>query len=186
MERQSFFRRVILPIALVIGVMVLSSHIYDAARHITNRTLHSILAHTGASLMFLSIWLGAIFGNTIAFFRGAGFGERLLVCLVPPLIWSAKILADLVGIFTTGEFFYLFLHHFILGCPLVALLCMGVSEIWCRIIAVKKNGNRSIKVFALNNTSLLAISFILVFLMLWKGGHTYYYLYLDFYTKIFL
>lgn len=186
MKRQSFFRRVIFPIVLVSGVMVISILIYDAARQITNRTLHSILAHSSAIFMFLSIWLGALFGNTIAFFRGAGFGERLLVCLVPPLLWCAKVLAGLVGIFSSAEFIYLFFHHFILGCPLVALLCMGVSEIWCRIIAGKKSGDRSIKVFALSNTSVLVISFILVFLMLWKGGHTYYYIYMDLYTKLFL
>jgi hypothetical protein len=90
------------------------------------------------------------------------------------------------GIFSSGEFLYLFLHHFILGCPLVALLCMGVSEIWCRIFAGRKYGDKSIRVFALSNTSLLVVSFILVFLMLWKGGHAYYYLYMDLYTKIFL
>jgi hypothetical protein len=186
MKRQSFLHRVIFPIALVLAVMVLSIHTYDGARYIANRALHSIMVHTGAIFMFLSIWLGALFGNTIAFFRGAGFGERLLVCLVPPLVWNAKILSGLVGIFSSGEFLYLFLHHFILGCPLVALLCMGVSEIWCRIVAGRKYGDKSIRVFALSNTSLLVVSFILVFLMLWKGGHAYYYLYMDLYTKIFL
>jgi hypothetical protein len=41
-------------------------------------------------------------------------------------------------------------------------------------------------VFALSNSLVLIISFTLVFLMLWNGGHAYYYLYMDMYTKLFL
>ncbi|GEM_PF-6786548 len=39
--------------------------------------------------MFAGIWLGAMIANTLAFFRGATFGERLLVCLVTPMAWDA-------------------------------------------------------------------------------------------------
>jgi len=186
MIRQGFFRRVVFPIALVMGVMILSINVYDFSRQIQNRTLHFILSNGSAILMFLSIWLGALFANTIAFFRGATFSERMGVCLATPIVWCAKTLAGFIGLYSMGEFFFLFLHHFIIGCPLVALLCMAVSEIWCRMIAAKKAGDASIKVFALPNTTLLIISFTAVVLMLWKGGHSYYYLYMDAYTKLFL
>lgn len=186
MQRQSFSRRVVFPIILVLGAMIISINVYDFSRHIENRTLHSILSNGGAILMFISIWLGAFFANTIAFFRGATFAERIATCLATPVVWCAKILSDFIGIYSAGEFFFLFLHHFIIGCPLVALLCMGISEIWCRIIARKRAGDESIKVFAPGNTSLLIISFTAVFLMLWNGGHSYYYLYLGMYTKLFL
>lgn len=186
MREQSYFRRVFFPIFLVMGVMIISINVYDFSRRIDNRTLHAILSNGGAIFMFISIWLGALFANTIAFFRGATFAERFLVCLTTPVVWCIKILADFIGIYSVGEFFFLFLHHFILGCPLVALLCMGISEIWCRIIARKRAGAESIRVFAPGNTSLLIISFTAVFLMLWNGGHSYYYLYLDMYTKLFL
>lgn len=186
MKRQGFFRRIIFPIILVMGTMILSIQVYDLSRHIADRTLHQILSNAGAIFMFLSIWLGAFFANTIAFFRGATFKERLLVCLFTPVVWCAKILYGFWGLYSTGEFFYLFLHHFILGCPLVALLCMGISEIWCRIIVRRRTGDLSTKVFALNNTLLLLLSLTAVFGMLWKGGHAYYYLYMDVYAGIFL
>ena len=186
MKRQSFIRRALFPAILLLAVMIISINVYDLSRHIENRTLHGILSNGSAIFMFFSIWLGALFANTIAFFRGATFAERLLVCLITPAVWSAKILASFIGIFTTGEFFYLLLHHFIIGCPLVALLCMGISEIWCRMIARKKTGDKSIKIFALSNSALLIVSFTAVFLMLWNGGHSYYYLYMDVYTKLFL
>lgn len=182
---RDFFRRVVFPIALVMGIMILSINVYDFSRQIQNRTLHFILANSSAILMFLSIWLGALFANTIAFFRGATFTERMGVCLATPIVWCAKILTGFTGLYSMGEFFFLFLHHFIIGCPLVALLCMGISEIWCRMIAAKKAGDASIKIFALPNTTLLIISFTAVVLMLWKGGHSYYYLYMDAYTKLF-
>jgi len=186
MKRQRFLRRVASPIILVLGVMIASINIYNFSRHIDSRSLHLILSNFGALFMFLSIWLGALFGNTIAFFRGASFGERLIVSLVPPLVWCAKILYDFIGIYSVGEYFFLVFHHFILGCPLVALLCMGVSEIWCRLIAKRKPGYGSPKVFALSNSLVLIVSFTAVFLMLWNGGHSYYYLYMDMYTKLFL
>lgn len=186
MVRQSFFRRVVVPILLVMGTMIVSINAYNISRHVENRTLHSILSNAGAIFMFLSIWLGALFGNTIAFFRGASFGERLVVCLATPLIWCAKIFYDFIGVYSVGEYFFLAFHHFMLGCPMVALLCMGISEIWCRIFAKVKSGDRSIRVFALSNSLVLIISFTLVFLMLWNGGHSYYYLYMDMYTKLFL
>lgn len=186
MQRQGLFRRVMLPILLVLGVMVASINVYNLARFIEHRLLHLILSHIGAIFMFLSIWLGALFGNTLAFFRGASFGERLTVCLVPPLVWCAKILYDFIGIYSVGEYFFLIFHHFILGCPLVALLCMGISEIWCRLIAKRKAAYGSPKIFALSNSLVLIVSFALVFFMLWNGGHFYYYLYMDIYTKLFL
>ena len=186
MAKQRFFRRVVFPILLVIGFIIGSINVYNFARHIENRTLHLILSNAGTVFMFLSIWLGALFGNTIAFFRGASLGERLVVCLVPPLVWCAKIVYDFIGIYSVGEYFFLVFHHFIIGCPLVALLCMGISEICCRVIANRKPGYGSPKVFALSNSLVLIIGFTLVFLMLWNGGHSYYYLYMDLYSKFFL
>ena len=186
MEKQGFYRRVFFPIILVVGVMLVSINLYNYSRFIEHHALHLVVSHTGAVFIFLSVWLGALFGNTIAFFRGASFGERIIVCLVPALLRCALILYDFIGIYSAAEFLFLFFHHIIIGCPLVALLCMGISEIWCRIIARRKTGDRAIKVFALNNTLVLVLSFISVFAMLWNGGHFYYYLYMDVYTRLFL
>lgn len=186
MEKQNLYRRVLFPIILVVGVMLISINLYEVSRRIDLHVLHLAVSHTSAVFIFLSVWLGALFGNTIAFFRGASFSERIIVCLVPALFRCALILNDFIGIYSAAEFFFLFVHHIIIGCPLVALLCMGISEIWCRIIARRKTGDRSIKVFALNNTLVLVLSFLSVFGMLWNGGHFYYYLYMDVYTRLFV
>jgi hypothetical protein len=165
--------------------MVASSLVYDFARTVENPALHRGLAHAGAAVMFISIWLGAFIAHPIAFFRGAGFGERLLAGVATAVIWSATVLSRFIGIYSPGEFAFLFLHHLVLGAPLVSLLGMALSEIICRAIAKRRTGNPSMRVFAWHSTLTLAVSLTLVVIMLWKGGHSYYYWYMDLYTKIF-
>jgi hypothetical protein len=65
MNRQRFFRRVVLPAAFVLAVMIISTNIYDLSRHVESRLLHGFLANGSAVFMFLSIWLGAFFANTL-------------------------------------------------------------------------------------------------------------------------
>jgi len=175
-----------MPILVVMGVMILSGYLYDFSRRLENRSLHWFLSHSGALLLFLSLWLGALFSNTLAFFKGASFGERMVVCLVPPVVWAAQVLYGFVGLFSSGEIFFLLFHHFILGCVMVALLGMALSDIGCRWINRRRNQEPDYPVFVYGNTILLVVSFILVSVMLWNGGHSYYYWYMEIYAKIFL
>ena len=186
MKKRSVFQRAVLPVLVLLGVMILSINMYNMARHVETRALHMLLAHGSAFLMFLSIWLGALFVNTVSFFRGATFSERLVICLATPVVWCIKVLTDFAGIYSLGEFIFIFVHNLILGCPVVALLCMGVSEIWCRIIERRRTGDGSIRIFSINNSMALLTGFGLTFLMLWNGGHSYYYFYMDIYTLLFL
>ena len=92
--------------------------------------------------MFVSIWLGAFIAHPIAFFRGAGYGERMLAGTATAMIWSATVLAGFIGIYSPEEFVFLFFHHLVLGAPVVSLLCMAISEIICRTIARRKTGDQ--------------------------------------------
>ena len=184
--KQSLARRLLFPVALVTGLMVASSLMYDQARTIENQILHRGLAHLSAIVMFASIWLGAFIAHPIAFFRGAGYGERMLAGTATAMIWSAAVLARFIGIYSPAEFLFLFFHHLVLGAPVVSLLCMAISEIVCRAVARRKTGDETLRVFAWQSTLTLAISLTLVVTMLWKGGHTYYYWYMDLYTKLFI
>lgn len=124
--------------------------------------------------------------NTLAFFRGATFGERLLVCLITPMVWDAKVLSDFIGIFSGAEVLYACFHAVILGPIFVALLCMGISEIWCRIIDRRRTGDRSVKIMEFKSGLVLIVGFVMTFLLLYNGGHSFYYLYMDMYSRIFL
>jgi hypothetical protein len=186
MVKESVSRRIVFPIALVLGVMIISINLYNLSPRVLRPPWHGLLANTSAALMFAAIWLGALFANTIAYFRGASFKERLLVCLVTPLAWAAKTWTDFFGIFTPWEILFVLLHHLILGAPVVALLCMGLSEIFCRIIHKIRFKGDQVRILGLANVSVLLIGLLSTVLMLWNGGHDYYYRYMDLYTYLFL
>ena len=183
---QSAFRRIMLPAGIVLFLMIVSINLYNGSRWWEPQWLHAIFANLSAAAMFLSIWLGAMIANTIAFLNGASFRERCLVCLVTPVVWDAKVMYDFIGIYSWPEFFFLFLHSIILGPIAVALLCMGLSEIWCRLIVRRSAGRRSVKVFELKSVAVLAIGLIMTVILLFNGGMTYYFFYMDLYTRLFL
>ncbi len=186
MEKQSFSRRILFPIALVMGTMIISINAYDLSRSIENQTLHQSIAHISAVLMFLSIWLGALFANTIAFFRGASFGERLIVCLATPIVWCTKSILYFRGFRTVGEMIFLIFFPVFIGTLAVAVLCMGLSEIWCRIIYRRRSEYADLKIFELSNTLALIIGIGLTTLFLWHGGLFYAYnIYMAAYEYIF-
>jgi hypothetical protein len=186
MEKQPVLKRIILPAGIVLCLMIVSINLYNYSRWWRPQALHAFFANFSAALMFISIWLGAMIANTMAFFRGASFKERLLVCLVTPIIWDAKVISDFIGIYSPAEILFACFHAVIMGTIFVALLCMGISEIWCRMIYRRRTGNMTVKVFEFKSVLVLIIGFIMSFILLYNGGHTFYYLYMEAYTKLFL
>lgn len=186
MRKKPVLHRIVFPAGIVLILMVVSINLYNWSRWWQPQWLHDLFANFSAAGMFMSIWLGAMIANTLSFFKGATFGERLLVCLVTPLIWSAKVLCDFIGIYSWPEFLFVCLHAVIMGPIFVALLCMGISEIWCRAIHRRRTGNQSVKIFEFKSALALIIGFIMTFVLLYNGGHSFYYLYMTVYTKLFL
>ncbi|MBN1531375.1 MAG: hypothetical protein JXA20_01805 [Spirochaetes bacterium] len=186
MERQSFSRRVIFPLSVVLTVLVASSLLYDATGHIAGRALKAAVLYPSAVLMLLSLWLGPLFSNTVAFARGASTAERFLVSLSVPLLWTAKTYLSFIGIYSPGELVYLFFHPFIFGNLGVNVLCMGISELisWRRLRRrMPEASPRALKPLTV---ALLAAGFAVTALGLWNGGHSYYYHYMDIYTALFI
>jgi hypothetical protein len=186
MEKKPVLQRIVFPAAVVLGLMIVSMNLYNASRWWKPQVLHAVFIHLSALGMFAGIWLGALIANTLAFFRGATFGERLLVCLITPIVWDAKVLSDFIGIFSGPELLYACFHAVTLGTIFVAFLCMGLSEIWCRIIYRRRTGNHSVTIMDFKSGLVLIIGFVMTFLLLYNGGHSFYYLYMDMYARIFL
>ena len=184
MEKQSAIRRIIVPIIPVLAAMIISINAYDFSMKIPAGTLKTIVVYVSVLIMFASVWLGPLLANTLAFFRGATFTERMLASLVTPAVWIAKTYTWFIGIYSFGELAYLILHPFVLGNIGVNLLCAGISELICRG-RVRKHGG-GIPLFAAGNMSVLAAGIVITFAGLWNGGHTYYYYYMDVYTWLFL
>jgi hypothetical protein len=182
MEKQSAIRRIIVPAIPVLSAMIISINVYDLSMKITPGTLKT--AVVSVMIMFASVWLGPLLANSLAFFRGASFPERMLVSLITPAVWIAKTYGYFIGIYSFGELVYLILHPFILGNIGVNLLCIGISELACRGRLRSRGGD--IPLFASGNTAVLVAGAVIAFAGLWNGGHTYYYYYMDVYSWLFL
>ncbi len=185
MEQSSRFKRMVLPAGLALLVMVISINTYDLSKNIGHRGLHLLLSHLSAVFMFLSIWVGALFVSSMAYFKGATFSERLLASLVTPVVWDLKVLWDFVGIYSAGEVLFALLHHIILGPIVVNLMCVGISGILCSRVMVKRTGDMSYR-WTWSSLSVLLLGFFLTVVFLWNGGHSYYYFYMDMYTLLFM
>ena len=186
MERQSIGRRIVFPIAMILAGMIIALNLYDFARTIEGGGLHSFVVNLSVILMVLSIWMGAMIANTIAYFRGASFPERLLVSMFTPVVFLLKQWLGIWGIFSVGEFFFLLLHHVILSAVVINLIGMGFSELWCRIIHRVKSRDPAVKLFQVGNMAVLFLGCGMLTLMFWHFGHFYYYLFMDTYIKLFL
>lgn len=73
MDKKPVFKWIVLPAAIVLGLMIVSIHLFNISRWWEPQWLHNIFALLSAAGMFLSIWLGAMIANNIAFFNGAAF-----------------------------------------------------------------------------------------------------------------
>ncbi|RJP39818.1 MAG: hypothetical protein C4548_11345 [Desulfobacteraceae bacterium] len=184
MKKQTITRRLIFPAAVTLGLMIISINAYDLSGAIQNVLLQEIVVYTSAILMFATIWLGPLFVNTLAFFRGASFSERMLASLITPVVWIAKTYAHFIGIYSFGELVFLILHPLILGNIGVNLLCVGISELICRHRLRAKGG--AIRLFEAPGIAALIAGLIITFAGLWNGGHTYYYYYMDVYSWLFM
>ena len=137
MTKRNLFSRVGIPIAVVMIPMIISVNAYDFVRTVESKGLHQFLANLTAMVMFLTIWLGALIANPISYFMGASFKERILVSIATPVVQAIKIVYGYIGIYSTGETFFLFLHSFVFGLILITLFFMGISELFCRTIKTK-------------------------------------------------
>jgi hypothetical protein len=186
MERQSFLRRVIFPISVVLAVLAASSLIFDSTAHIAGKPLKAALLYPSAALMLLGLWLGPLFSNTVAFARGASVAERFLVSATVPVLWIAKTYLSFIGIYSAGELVFLIFHPFLFGNLGVNTLCMGLSEVISRHRLRKRAPGSAVAVLTPLTVTLLAAGFLVTFLGLWNGGQSYYFYFMDLYTFLFI
>lgn len=184
MEKQSVARRILFPAGLALGIMIVSVNVYKYAGNIESGVIQGVVVYLSAMGMFATIWLGPLFVNSMAFFRGATLPERFLASFVVPVAWIAKTYTFFIGLFSVGELVFLILHPLILGNIGVNLLCVGVSEIVCRQRA-RARGMR-VRLFEAPHMAALVVGMAITFAGLWNGGHTYYYYYMDVYAWLFM
>jgi len=186
MEKLSLFKRAIIPALSVITAMILSGLLYDLSRGAGTGFLRKAILYPSVVIMFLSTWLGPLFLVPIAFHRCAKPIERYVAALAAPIIWTMKTLYYFVGLYSVSELFFLLFHPFILGCIGVNLLCVGSAELVCRALQRRREGKTAIRLTDPAPVSFFALGLVITFLGLWNGGHSYYYIYMDVYSGLFL
>ncbi len=186
MEENPLFKRAIIPAMIIITAMILSGLCYDLSRSLGTGLLRKVILYPSVIIMFLSTWLGPIFVVPMAFRRGAKPLERYLAAMAAPLLWTIKTLYYFTGLYSISELLFLLFHPFVLGCIGVNILCIGSAELVMRHLERRREGRDAIQLFAPGPVLMSVTGLVITFLGLWNGGHSYYYIYMDIYSALFL
>lgn len=184
--KTSYTKRIVFPAAVVLVVMALSFIVYWSAWRIDSYALHRYVSHISAAVLFISIGFGPLLIYPVAYFRGAGAGERIYASLIPPVIWFVKELIRVSEFFTPGETLYFIFNPLNIMIFIGAFGLMGLSELLCRKSMKKRTGQPEkvitfLPVFAM----FMAIVCLYVF-MIWGGGVHMFYIYMEGYKALFL
>lgn len=186
MIQKMFYKRVLIPVCVVMFLMILSINVYNLSPTIsTNHPgLSRVISNVSALFMFISIWLGAFIAHPLAYRAGASFKERVLVGLATPIAWSAKMVYNAGCVYSGWELVYWCFHPLIVGVLATAFLDMGISEIVCRVAYRKKAVIRE-RVIQFSSIIMILTGLIIIPVSLWNGGTFFFYIFVDIYTALF-
>ena len=86
-KKEPFVQRSVKPAAAVFLTAAVSTAVYSMSQDIDVPWLRALAVNISGPLAFASIGFGALLVYPMAFFRGAGAGERILASLFTPLVW---------------------------------------------------------------------------------------------------
>ena len=187
MQKTSFLKRFVVPVAIVLVTMIVTSIIYFhlAWRMDSGNALRPAIAFISAALLFSSIGFGTFLIYPVAFFRGAGVGERIIACLITPLVWNAKELVRVSEFFTVGETLYYGLNTAFLLSVFGVLGQMGLCELICRW-RLNKRSEEPVRVFSPAPVISIVVGLVALYLcLLWGLGVHFFYIYIEGYRALF-
>jgi hypothetical protein len=178
MENSDFTQRIAIPTSIVLIAMILSRIIYF--------NTSATVATLSGIVMFLSIGFGTLLIYPMSFFRGATLFERVMGCLVTPLVWNGIEIYNTSEAFTPAEAIFYGLNILFLGTVSGQFIMMGVSDLCCRWIAGRrgKGERKQSPAFA-----VIAILFGITgvyFVLLWREGAGLMYLFVKIYKILFV
>ncbi len=148
--------RFLFPLLFVIGINLVAGFIYDSAAELSPGFLREILIAVFAPLLFISLWFFAFVGPPLAYYLGAGFGQRLIIAFANPLIWIICVESKLACQYNAIEMIYFFFLPWTFGIVCVTLVEFSLSEIVCRFID-RKRRNSEVKILPANVLTLLVL-----------------------------
>src|SRR4030042_4353563 len=138
MQRASFVKRFWFPTAIA-GLALLASHVvYHPSRLIDNEAIHQEVAFVAGLVHLFVLMGGSLIGYPMAFFMGAKPLERVIACLITPILWTVTEIIRVSEFFTVGESLYYGLNSQVLLFLSLASLQMGLCEMICRWWAQRK------------------------------------------------
>ncbi|MCJ7685822.1 MAG: hypothetical protein MUO68_16190, partial [Desulfobacteraceae bacterium] len=98
--------RFIFPVLIVLAVMCFSKIFYNVSWKIDSPQIHWLVAFISGLTLNLSITFGASVVYPLAYFNGARPVERIIACLITPLVWNGWEIIRVTEFFTLGESLY--------------------------------------------------------------------------------
>lgn len=186
MEKASFAKRVAIPTCIVLATFVITSILYfHVIWKINPSGFRSLIVFIFAAGLFSSIGFGSLLIYPMAFFRGATAAERIIACLVTPIVWNIKEFIRVSEFFTFGETLYYCLNTSFLLSIFGTLGLMGLCEMICRS-RLNKSAEEPVKVFTpIPVASIIVGAAALYICLIWGGGVHFFYIYIDGYRAIF-
>jgi len=184
MSEKSFFHRVVIPPCVVMIPLVASFLVYFNSSRIENETLHQFVAMASGLILIVSVLLGALVIYPLAFFRGARPAERIIVSLIPAVVFEVYEIYVAGGVFTFAESLYYGLSPLSITIFLLAFGFMGLCELVCRWITRQRGGQGRILTPA-PIAGIVAMIIGVCVTMIWGNGAHFFYLYINGYLALF-
>ncbi len=183
-QRAGFRERFVVPVLILCCGMTLSWAVYNLSWRLESVALHRLLAAASGTVLFVSVGFGTLLVYSMAYFRGASLGERVLACLVNPFLWATKECVRLCISFSLLEALYYYLNPLNLWLAFVVVAEMALAELFCR--QRLRHRGENIRVLHPAAVGVLLFSLCLVVsLYAWGEGENVYVLFLKGYRFFF-
>jgi hypothetical protein len=178
MPNRDFSHRIVVPTSIVLVTMILSRIVYFNSSA-TVATLSGIV-------MFLAIGFGSFLIYPLSFARRASLSERIIGCLLTPLVWNGTEMYNVSQAFTPAECLFYGVNILSIGTVAGQFLIMGVCDFFCRWSQGRggRGVARALSPFAVlaSISGILGIYLVLV----WGEGVGLHYLLIGLYKNVFL
>jgi len=183
--RQSLWRRFLFPALVVFIIWLITAGLYGIGWKMFPATAIPVIAWTcGLGGALYRMLLVPVVAYPIAYPRGSSLVERMVICAIPMVGWSAEQIYLASGVFSAGETIY---YAFSSG-TLLLLACLLMEMGACEIIFrfwYKKQGQLKNARYLGPVTALVAGLAGIFVLLLWEGGTRWFYYYQEGYKLLF-
>ena len=185
MEKQRMVKRFLAPMAILLSVMIGSRIIYFNSSLIDNHTVYQFVAIVSGLIHFFSIGFGTLYIYPVTYFNGAGKIERIVACLITPLVWNFLEIFKMAEVFPFMESLYYGLNSLAILTFTMTFALMGICEMVCRYAEKRKGGTMRIITPApvLSIIVLLVVTYITA---IWGNGVHWFYIFMNGYIALFI